>query len=248
MKFSGKNVLVTGASRGIGAQIAKTLAGYGLKVWINYRSNAEAADAVKAEIEAAGGEAAVIGFDVSDEAAFVEAIKTILDSDGELSYLVNNAGITKDKLAMRMKVEEFEAVLRANLTSAFVGCREAIKAMGKKRFGAVVNVASIVGETGNAGQTNYSASKGGLIAMTKSFAQEGAARNIRFNAVTPGFIATDMTDALKEEIKEGFIARIPLGRFGEPKEVAEAIAFLLSDHASYVTGETLKVNGGMNMA
>ena len=149
---------------------------------------------------------------------------------------------------MRMKVEEFEAVLRANLTSAFVGCREAIKAMGKKRFGAVVNVASIVGETGNAGQTNYSASKGGLIAMTKSFAQEGAARNIRFNAVTPGFIATDMTDALKEEIKEGFIARIPLGRFGEPKEVAEAIAFLLSDHASYVTGETLKVNGGMNMA
>ena len=248
MKFSGKNVLVTGASRGIGAQIAKTLAGYGLKVWINYRSNAEAADAVKAEIEAAGGEAAVIGFDVSDEAAFIEAIKTILDSDGELSYLVNNAGITKDKLAMRMKVEEFEAVLRANLTSAFVGCREAIKAMGKKRFGAVVNVASIVGETGNAGQTNYSASKGGLIAMTKSFAQEGAARNIRFNAVTPGFIATDMTDALKEEIKEGFIARIPLGRFGEPKEVAEAIAFLLSDHASYVTGETLKVNGGMNMA
>ena len=248
MKFSGKNVLVTGASRGIGAQIAKTLAGYGLKVWINYRSNAEAADAVKAEIEAAGGEAAVIGFDVSDEAAFIEAIKTILDSDGELSYLVNNAGITKDKLAMRMKVEEFEAVLRANLTSAFVGCREAIKAMGKKRFGAVVNVASIVGETGNAGQTNYSASKGGLIAMTKSFAQEGAARKIRFNAVTPGFIATDMTDALKEEIKEGFIARIPLGRFGEPKEVAEAIAFLLSDHASYVTGETLKVNGGMNMA
>lgn len=248
MKFSGKNVLVTGASRGIGAEIAKTLAGYGLKVWINYRSGAEAADKVKSEIEAAGGEAAVIGFDVSDEAAFVEAVKTILDSDGELSYLVNNAGITKDKLAMRMKVEEFEAVLRANLTSAFVGCREAIKAMGKKRFGAVVNVSSIVGETGNAGQTNYSASKGGLIAMTKSFAQEGAARNIRFNAVTPGFIATDMTDALKEEIKEGFIARIPLGRFGEPKEVAEAIAFLLSDHASYITGETLKVNGGMNMA
>ncbi len=248
MRFSGKNVLVTGASRGIGAEIAKVLAGYGLKVWINYRSGAEAADEVKAAIEAAGGEAAVIGFDVSDETAFVEAIKTIVDSDGELSYLVNNAGITKDKLAMRMKAEEFEAVIRANLTSAFVGCREAIKTMGKKRFGAVVNVSSIVAETGNAGQTNYSASKGGLVAMTKSFALEGAARNIRFNAVTPGFIATDMTDALKEEIKQAFVDRIPLGRFGQPKEVAEAIAFLLSDQASYVTGETLKVNGGMNMA
>jgi 3-oxoacyl-[acyl-carrier protein] reductase len=248
LKFTGKNVLVTGASRGIGAEIAKTLAGYGLKVWINYRSGAEAADAVKAEIEAAGGEAAVIGFDVSDETAYVEAVKTIVDADGELNYIVNNAGITKDKLAMRMKAEEFEAVIRANLTSAFVGCREAIKVMGKKRFGAVVNVASIVGETGNAGQTNYSASKGGLIAMTKSFALEGAPRNIRFNAVTPGFIATDMTDALKEEIKHSFIDRIPLGRFGDPKEVAEAIAFLLSDHASYITGETLKVNGGMNMA
>lgn len=248
MRFSGKNVLVTGASRGIGAEIAKVLASYGLKVWINYRSGAEAADRVKEEIETAGGEAAVIGFDVSDEAAFMEAVKTIVDADGELSYLVNNAGITKDKLAMRMKVEEFEAVIRANLTSAFVGCREAIKVMGKKRFGAVVNVASIVGETGNAGQTNYSASKGGLIAMTKSFALEGAARNIRFNTVTPGFIKTDMTDELKDEVKEAFISRIPLSRFGDPKEVAESIAFLLSDHAGYITGETLKVNGGMNMA
>jgi len=248
VKFSGKNVLVTGASRGIGAEIAKVLAGFGLKVWINYRSGAEAADKVKAEIEEAGGEAAVIGFDVSDEAAFVDAIKTIVDADGELSYIVNNAGITKDKLAMRMKVDDFEDVIRANLTSAFVGCREAIKVMGKKRFGAVVNVASIVGETGNVGQTNYSASKGGLIAMTKSFALEGAARNIRCNTVTPGFIKTDMTDELKDEIKQSFIDRIPLSRFGNPKEVAEAIAFLLSDHASYITGETLKVNGGMNMA
>ena len=248
MKFSGKNVLVTGASRGIGAEIAKVLARFGLKVWINYRSSAQEADKVKAEIEESGGEAAVIGFDVSDEAAYIDAIKTIVDADGELSYIVNNAGITKDKLAMRMKVEEFEEVIRANLTSAFVGCREAIKVMGKKRFGAVVNVASIVGETGNAGQTNYSASKGGLIAMTKSFALEGAARNIRFNVVTPGFIKTDMTDELKDEIKQSFIDRIPLSRFGNPKEVAEAIAFLLSDHASYITGETLKVNGGMNMA
>ncbi len=247
MRFSGKNVLVTGASRGIGASIAKVLAGYGLKVWINYRSGAEAADEVKRQIETAGGEAAVIGFDVSDEAAFVEGIKTIVESDGELGYLVNNAGITKDKLAMRMSVEDFESVIRANLTSAFVGCREALKVMGKKRFGSVVNVSSIVGETGNAGQVNYSASKGGMIAMTKSFAQEGAARNVRFNSVTPGFIATSMTEELKPEIKEHYISKIPLRRFGDPEEVAEAVAFLLSDHASYITGETLKVNGGMYM-
>jgi 3-oxoacyl-[acyl-carrier protein] reductase len=247
MRFGGENVLVTGASRGIGAEIAKTLAGYGLKVWINYRSNAAEADKVKEEIEAAGGKAAVIGFDVADEKAFVDAVKTIIDSDGGLSYLVNNAGITKDKLAMRMSVEDFESVLRANLTGAFIGCREALKAMGKKRFGSVVNISSIVGESGNAGQVNYSASKGGMIAMTKSFAQEGAPRNIRFNCITPGFIATDMTEELRPEIKEAYIAKIPLGRFGEPKEVAEAVAFLLSDHASYITGETLKVNGGMYM-
>jgi len=248
MKFSGKNVLVTGASRGIGAEIAKTLASYGLKVWINYRSGAEAADKVKAEIEEAGGEAAVIGFDVSDEKAFIDGIKTILDSDGELNYLVNNAGITNDKLALRMKTEDFMQVINANLTSAFVGCREFFKAARKKKFGSVVNVASIVGETGNAGQTNYSASKGGLIAMTKSFALESATSGIRYNVVTPGFIATDMTDALSDDIKKSFTDKIPMNRFGNPKEVAEAIAFLLSDHSSYITGETLKVNGGMNMA
>ena len=247
MKFSGKNVLVTGASRGIGAEIAKVLAGFGLKVWINYRSGEAEANAVKQAILDAGGEAEVIGFDVSNEEAFVAGIKSIVEADGELSYLVNNAGITKDKLAMRMKVDEFMAVIEANLKSVFIGCREAIKVMGKKRFGSVVNVSSIVGETGNAGQTNYSASKGGVIAMTKSFAQESASRGIRFNSVTPGFIATEMTDVLKDDIKEAFISKIPLGRFGEPKEVAEAIAFLLSDHSTYITGETLKVNGGMMM-
>jgi len=247
MTFSGKNVLVTGASRGIGAEIAKVLAGYGLKVWINYRSGAEAADKVKAEIEANGGNAAVIGFDVSEEKAFVEAVKTIIDSDGELSYLVNNAGITNDKLAMRMSVEDFKKVIDANLTSTFVGCREALKVMSKKRFGSVVNVASVVAEAGNMGQANYVASKGGVIAMTKTFALEGAARGIRFNSVTPGFIDTDMTKDLPEKVKEEMLKRIPLKRFAVPKEVANAVAFLLSDEASYITGETLKVNGGMYM-
>jgi 3-oxoacyl-[acyl-carrier protein] reductase len=248
MKFTGKNVLVTGASRGIGAEIAKVLATYGLKVWINYRSGAAEADAVKALIEEAGGVAAVIGFDVSDEDAFVDAIKTIVDADGELAYLVNNAGITNDKLALRMKVEDFMSVINANLTSTFIGCREAMKVMRKKKFGSIVNISSIVGETGNGGQTNYAASKGGVIAMTKSFAIESASSGIRYNSITPGFIATEMTDILSDEVKGSFTSKIPMGRFGHAKEVAEATAFLLSDHSSYITGETLKVNGGMNMA
>jgi len=248
LKFSGKNVLVTGSSRGIGAEIAKTLAGFGLKVWINYRSGAKEADAIKDNIEANGGSAAVIGFDVSDEKAFIDALKTIKDCDGELSYLVNNAGITNDKLALRMKTDDFMSVINANLTSCFIGCREAMKMMRKQKFGSIVNIASIVGETGNAGQTNYSASKGGVIAMTKSFAIESATSGIRYNAITPGFIATDMTDELNDEVKESFTSKIPMKRFGNPSEVAEATAFLLSDHSSYITGETLKVNGGMNMA
>ncbi|MFZ9659148.1 MAG: 3-oxoacyl-ACP reductase FabG [Arcobacteraceae bacterium] len=245
MKFSGKNVLVTGASKGIGADIAKVLAGYGLKVWINYRSKPELADAVKEAIEAEGGVAAVIKGDVATEADWNEIIKTIIESDGELSYLVNNAGITKDKLAIRMTIEDFDDVIDANLKSTFIGCRDALKTMSKKRFGSVVNISSIVGEMGNPGQTNYSASKGGVNAMTKSFAKEGSARGIRFNAITPGFIRTDMTDELKPEVKENYEKNIPLGRFGEANEVADAVAFLLSDHSSYITGEILKVNGGL---
>lgn len=245
MKFTGSNVLVTGASRGIGAQIAKTLASYGLKVWINYRSGAEAAEAIKEEIEATGGKAAIIKADVTNEDEFTAAIKTIVDADGELAYLVNNAGITKDKLAIRMSLADFNDVISANLTSAFIGCREALKTMSKKRFGAIVNISSIVGEMGNPGQTNYSASKGGLNAMTKSFAKEGAARGIRYNAVTPGFIQTDMTHELKEEVKAEYEKNIPLSRFGQPSEIADAVAFLLSDHSSYITGEILKVNGGL---
>ncbi|WP_086238943.1 3-oxoacyl-ACP reductase FabG [Campylobacter devanensis] len=247
MKFSGKNVLVTGASRGIGAEICKVLASFGLKVWINYRSNPKLADDLKAQIEAGGGSAAVVKFDATNEEDFIAAINLIIQSDGELSYLVNNAGITNDKLALRMSVDDFNSVIDANLKSAFIGCKEALKVMSKKRFGSVVNVASIVGEMGNAGQTNYSASKGGMIAMSKSFAKEGASRNVRFNSVTPGFIATDMTDALSDEIKANYSANIPLKRFGEAKEVATAIAFLLSDYASYITGDTLKINGGLYM-
>ncbi|MBZ7933981.1 3-oxoacyl-ACP reductase FabG [Campylobacter sp. W0065] len=247
MKFSGKNVLITGASKGIGASIAKTLASFGLKVWINYRSKPELADALKDEIIAKGGNAAVIKFDASKEDEFENGIKTIIESDQELSYLVNNAGITNDKLALRMKLDDFSSVVDANLNSAFLGCREALKIMSKKRFGAVVNIASIVGEMGNAGQVNYSASKGGMIAMTKSFAKEGASRNLRFNCITPGFIKSDMTEVLSEDIKKMYQDNIPFKRFAEPEEVAYCVAFLLSDYSSYITGDVLKVNGGLYM-
>jgi len=245
MKFTGTNVLVTGASKGIGASIAKQLASHGLKVWINYRSKPELADGVKQEIEDAGGTAAVIKGDVSIEGDWKEMLSTIKDSDGQLSYLVNNAGITKDKLAIRMSVEDFDDVINANLKSTFIGCRDALKMMSKKKFGSIVNISSIVGEMGNPGQTNYSASKGGTNTMTKAFAKEGAARGIRYNAVTPGFIATDMTDELSDEVKDNYTKNIPLSRFGTANEVADAVAFLLSDHSSYITGEILKVNGGL---
>lgn len=247
MKFSGKNVLITGASKGIGAGIAKNLASRGLKVWINYRSKPEVADALLDEIKANGGSGAVIKFDATDEDAFIEAIKTIVDSDGELSYLVNNAGITNDKLAIRMKLVDFTSVINANLTSAFIGSREALKVMSKKRFGSVVNIASIVGEMGNAGQVNYSASKGGMIAMSKSFAKEGASRGVRFNTVTPGFIATDMTEVLSDEVKQSYINAIPLKKLGDVEDIANAVAFLLSDESNYITGEVLRVNGGLYM-
>lgn len=245
MKFSGKNVLITGASKGIGAEIVRVLASFGLKVWINYRSKPEIANALKEEIESKGGKAAVIAFDATDEESFIKALNLIKDSDGEFSYLVNNAGITNDKLTLRMSVDDFSKVIDANLKSCFIGCREALKIMSKQKYGSVVNIASIVGEKGNPGQTNYAASKGGMIAMTKSLALESGSRNIRFNAVTPGFIETDMTAVLSEEIKNGYIKNIPLSRLGKPEEIANAVAFLLSDYATYITGEVLKVNGGL---
>ena len=229
MQFCGKNALITGASKSIGADIARVLAGYGLKVWINYRSKPELAEALKKEIEDNGGKAAIICFDATDEAAFSEAINVIVESDGELGYLVNNAGITNDKLALRMKTEEFMDVVDANLKSSFIGCREALKVMSKQRYGSVVNIASIIGERGNAGQVNYAASKGGMIAMSKSFAYEGASRNIRFNCVTPGFVETDMTAVLKDEVRDYYLKNIPLGRMATGKEIASCVAFLLSD-------------------
>lgn len=247
MKFSGKNVLITGASRGIGSEIAKVLAGFGLKVWINYRSSPDLANALKDSIESGGGSAAVIAFDAAHEEAFKTAIELIKDSDGELSYLVNNAGITNDKLALRMSVEDFMQVLDSNLKSCFIGCREALKVMSKQRFGSVVNIGSIVGEKGNLGQVNYSASKGGMLALTKSFALESGSRGVRFNCVTPGFIETDMTSSLKEEIKAEYVKNIPLSRFGSTSDIAYGVAFLLSDYASYITGETLRINGGLYM-
>jgi len=245
MKFTGTNVLITGASKGIGAEIAKELANYGLKVWINYRSKPEIADALKNEIEKSGGTASVIKGDVSLEADWKNIIKTIVEADGAISYVVNNAGITKDKLALRMSIDDFDDVINANLKSTFIGCRDSLKAMSKKKFGSVVNISSIVAEMGNPGQVNYSASKGGVNSMTKSFAKEGSARGIRFNCVTPGFIRTDMTDELSDDVKDEYTKNIPLKRFGEAKDVADAVAFLLSDHSSYITGEILKVNGGL---
>ncbi|PSM52275.1 3-oxoacyl-[acp] reductase [Campylobacter blaseri] len=247
MKFSGKNVLITGASRGIGASIAKVLADMGLKVWINYRSKPEIAESLLEEIKQNSGDGEMIKFDATNEEEFVNAIKDIVQKDGELSYLVNNAGITNDKLAIRMKLEDFTSVIDANLNSAFIGSREALKVMSKKRFGAVVNIASVVGEMGNIGQVNYSASKGGMIAMSKSFAKEGAARGIRFNCITPGFIKTEMTEKLSEEIIKNYSEAIPLKKFGEARDVANAVAFLLSDYSSYITGDVIKVNGGLYM-
>ncbi|MDY3113913.1 MAG: 3-oxoacyl-ACP reductase FabG [Helicobacter sp.] len=247
MEFCGKNVLITGASKGIGAEIAKKLAKDGLKVWINYRTKPYLADSLKDDFEKSGGKAAVIKFDATKEEEFLAGINAILNSDGELAFLVNNAGVTNDKLSMRMKTDEFSSVLEANLTSSFIGCREALKIMRKQGYGAVVNISSIIGEMGNIGQCNYAASKGGMIAMTKSFAKEGGSKGIRFNCVTPGFIESDMTKELKDEIKAEYSKNIPLGRFGSGAEVAGAVSFLLSQNASYITGEVLKVNGGLYM-
>ena len=245
MELKNKNVFVTGSTRGIGLAVAHKFASLGANVVLNGRS--EISEDLLAQFADYGVTVVGISGDISNGEDAQRMVAEAIEKLGSVDVLVNNAGITNDKLALRMKTSEFTDVINANLTSAFIGCREALKVMSKKRFGAVVNVASIVGEMGNAGQVNYSASKGGLIAMNKSFAKEGASRNIRFNSVTPGFIETDMTHGLSDEVKKTYSDNIPLKRFGSASEVAEAVAFLLSDHASYVTGETLKINGGLYM-
>jgi len=249
MKFSGSNVLITGASRGIGAAVAKLLSTYDLKIWINYNNSEDSAINVKNEILLKNSQAKVeiIKFDVADVDAYRKSLNHIIEVDGKLDYLVNNAGITKDNLSILMSIEDYDDVMNINAKSCFLGSKEALKTMASNRFGSVVNVSSITAEMGNAGQSNYAASKGAIIAMTKSFAQEGAARNVRFNVVTPGLISTDMVASLSDEMNTVFMNKIPLKRFGTADDVANGIAFLLSDYAEYITGEVMKINGGMYM-
>ena len=247
MLLDGKTALVTGASRGIGRAIALRLAAEGASVAINYAGNTAKAEETKAAIEAAGGKAALFQADVSDSAQVEQMVASVTEVFGTIDILVNNAGITRDGLLMRMKEEDFDAVLDTNLKGIFHVTKAVSKLMMKKRAGRIVNMASVVGIMGNAGQTNYAAAKAGVIGFTKSAAREFAARGITVNAVAPGFIATDMTAAMPEKAKEATLAAIPLRRMGEPEDVANAVAFLVSDQASYITGQVVKVDGGMVM-
>lgn len=247
MLLDGKCALVTGASRGIGRAIAVKLAAEGAKVALNFAGNVAAAEEVKKEIEAAGGEAILVQADVSDPVAVEAMIKSVTDAFGQIDILVNNAGITRDGLLLRMKDEDFDAVINTNLKSIFYTTKLVSKLMMKKRYGRIVNMASVVGLTGNAGQTNYAAAKAGVIGFSKSAAKELAARGITVNLVAPGFIETDMTVAIPEKAKEAMLGGIPLGRAGKPEDVANAVLFLVSDQAAYITGQVLTVDGGMVM-
>ena len=242
-----KTALVTGASRGIGRAIALTLAAKGYAVALNYAGSQAAAEAVKGEIEAAGGKAFTIQGDVSKAEDVDRIFKTIKEEFGQLDVLVNNAGITRDGLLIRMKEESWDAVLSTDLKSDFLTIKAAAQMMKRKKKGSIINIASVVGIMGNIGQANYAAAKAGVIGLTKACAKELAARNIRVNAVAPGFIATDMTDAIPEKNKEAMLTAIPLGRMGLAEDVAKAVSFLASDDASYITGQVLKVDGGMVM-
>ena len=239
--------LVTGASQGIGRATALALAQAGAKVACAAR-NAEKLAGVVAEIAAARGEAFAVPMDVADSGQIKAGFKQVLERFGRLDILVNNAAITRDALAVRMKSEDWDAVLRTNLTGAHVCIQQALAVMIRQRSGRIINVASIVAEMGNAGQANYVAAKAGLVGLTKAIAIEIASRNITVNAVAPGFIATPMTDPLPDKVKEDLNARIPLGRMGKDTDVAAAIVFLSSDEAGYITGHVLDVNGGMYMA
>ena len=246
-KLSGKAAFVTGASRGIGRAIALRLAADGAKVALNFSSNVSKAAEVKAEIEASGGEAMLLQGDVSNFAVVTELIKKVVDEWGRLDILINNAGITRDNLLLKMSEDDFDKVIATNLKGVFNCTKAVTKLMMKQRGGRIVNMSSVVGLKGNISQTNYAAAKAGIIGFTKSAARELASRGVTVNAVAPGFINTDMTAALSEKVKEVMLQEIPAGRMGTPEDVANAVAFLVSDQAAYITGQVLSVDGGMVM-
>jgi len=247
MKFEGKVALVTGASRGIGRAIALALAAQGADVAVNYAGSEAAAKEVAAEIEAMGRKAFVIQADIASTEASTAMVDAVVKEFGRIDVLVNNAGITRDGLLMRMKEEDWDAVITTNLKGVFNCTKVAIKYMMKQRSGSIVNISSIVGVMGNAGQANYCAAKAGVIGFTKATAKEVAARGIRVNAIAPGFIKTDMTSVLPEKVVEAMLAGIPLNRLGETEDIAKAVLFLASSDANYITGQTLHVDGGMVM-
>lgn len=245
--FKGKVAIVTGGSRGIGRAIALELGKRGATVVVNYNSNASAADAVIAEVKASGGDGMTYQADVSDADQVNALFKAVTEAYGRVDVLVNNAGITRDNVIMMLKPDDFDAVIDTNLRSAWLCSKAASRIMMKQRSGRVINITSVVGIAGNGGQTNYAASKAGLIGLTKSLAKEIASRGVTVNAVAPGFIDTDMTHTLGEDIMKKAIEAIPLGRQGSPQDVAKAVAFLASDDANYITGQVLVVDGGMVM-
>ena len=246
-KLSGKVAFVTGASRGIGRAIALRLAKDGAKVALNFSSNVSKAEEVKAQIEAAGGEAMLVQGDVAKFEVVTELIKRVVDVWGRLDILINNAGITRDNLLIKMTEDDFDRVISTNLKGVFNCTKAVTRLMMKQRGGRIVNMSSVVGLKGNISQANYAAAKAGIIGFTKSAARELASRGVTVNAVAPGFINTDMTAALSEKVKEVMMQEIPAGRMGTPEDVANAVAFLVSDEAAYITGQVLSVDGGMVM-
>ncbi len=246
VKFSGKTAIVTGAGRGIGQAIALKLAQEGADVVLCGRQP-EPLEETAALVRATGRTALVVPTDVTKTEEVEACLAKVMETFGRVDILVNNAGVTRDKLLIRMSDEDFDEVMRINLRGAFVFSRAVAKPMMKQRGGSIIQITSVIGLIGNAGQCNYAASKAGLIAMTKSMAKELAGRGIRVNAVAPGFIVSKMTDALPQEVRDQMLANIPQGRFGQPEDIAQAVAFLASEEASYVTGQVLSVNGGMVM-